>query len=193
MTDINEPVQNTPAAADAAAKTATDVAQSGQSADPALLDLAELLFFAYRDFTREPDKILDEYGFGRAHHRVLHFVNRRPGMRVADLLEILKITKQSLGRVLKQLVDEGFIAQEEGKLDRRERLLYPTEGGRQLAARLAEPQLERVARALEASEQHADARIETFLYQMISEADRPQVERLIRANMKKHRKQDNAQ
>ena len=193
MTDINEPVHSAPAATSVPEKGATDVARDGQSADPALLDLAELLFFAYRDFTREPDKILDEYGFGRAHHRVLHFVNRRPGMRVADLLEILKITKQSLGRVLKQLVDEGFIAQEEGKLDRRERLLYPTEGGRKLAARLAEPQLERVARALEASRQHADARIEAFLYQMISEADRPQVERLIKANMKKARKQEAAQ
>ena len=67
----------------------------------------ELLFFAYRDFTREPDAMLAEFGFGRAHHRVLHFVDRNPGLRVADLLDILKITKQSLARVLKQLVDDG--------------------------------------------------------------------------------------
>ena len=193
MTDINEPVHSARSATSAPQKGSTDAARGDQSADQALLDPAELLFFAYRDFTREPDKILDEYGFGRAHHRVLHFVNRRPGMRVADLLEILKITKQSLGRVLKQLVDEGFIAQQEGKLDRRERLLYPTEGGRELAARLAEPQLERVARALEASQEHADARIETFLYQMISEADRPQVERLIKTKANKLGKRGNAQ
>ena len=193
MTDINEQVQTADTAADAPAKAATDVARDLQSANPALLDLAELLFFAYRDFTREPDKILDEFGFGRAHHRVLHFVNRRPGMRVADLLEILKITKQSLGRVLKQLIDEGFVAQEEGKLDRRERLLYPTARGRELAARLAEPQLERVARALEASRRRGEAKIETFLYQMISEADRPQVERLLRTKLNTVRKQGNPQ
>ena len=70
-------------------------------------DLIELLFFAYRDFVGDPDGVLADLGFGRAHHRVLHFVNRNPGMKVAELLDILKITKQSLGRVLKQLIDEG--------------------------------------------------------------------------------------
>lgn len=193
MTDINEQVQGADAAARVTAKEAADDAQDRGYTDPALLDLVELLFFAYRDFTREPDKILDDFGFGRAHHRVLHFVNRRPGMRVADLLEILKITKQSLGRVLKQLIDDGFIAQQEGKSDRRERLLYPTASGRELADRLAEPQLERIARALEASRQRSDARIESFLYQMISETDRPQVERLLRTDVSKVRARDNRQ
>src|SRR5262249_42220475 len=88
-----------------------------------LIAHVELLFFAYRDFTGDPDAILAEYGFGRAPHRVLHFVNRNPGLRVANLLEILKITKQSLARVLKQLVGEGFITQKAGAEDRRERLL----------------------------------------------------------------------
>ena len=193
MTDINEQVQGADAAARVTAKEAADDAQDRGYTDPALLDLVELLFFAYRDFTREPDKILDDFGFGRAHHRVLHFVNRRPGMRVADLLEILKITKQSLGRVLKQLIDDGFIAQQEGKSDRRERLLYPTASGRELADRLAEPQLERIARALEASRQRGDTRIESFLYQMISETDRPQVERLLRTDVSKVRERDNRQ
>src|ERR1700679_366214 len=73
-------------------------------------DLIELLFFAYRDFVGDPDEVLAKLGFGRAHHRVLHFVNRNPGIKVADLLDILKITKQSLGRVLKQLIDEGYVA-----------------------------------------------------------------------------------
>jgi hypothetical protein len=75
-----------------------------------LFELIELMFFAYRDFTSDPNAILDQIGFGRAHHRVIHFVNRNPGLKVADLLDILKITKQSLGRVLKQLVDEGYIS-----------------------------------------------------------------------------------
>ena len=83
--------------------------------DPQLITFVELLFFAYRDFTREADAVLAEFGLGRAHHRVLHFVNRHPGLRVADLLDILKITKQSLARVLKQLVDEGWIVQKAGE------------------------------------------------------------------------------
>src|ERR1700719_4493923 len=77
-------------------------------------DLIELLFFAYRDFVGDPDEVLAKLGFGRAHHRVLHFVNRNPGIKVADLLDILKITKQSLGRVLRQLIDQGSVLQREG-------------------------------------------------------------------------------
>src|SRR5476651_2197259 len=77
-------------------------------------DVIELLFFAYRDFVGDPDDVLAKLGFGRAHHRVLHFVNRNPGMKVAELLEILNITKQSLGRVLKQLIDQGYVLQKEG-------------------------------------------------------------------------------
>src|SRR5512147_3123004 len=111
-------------------------------------DIIELLFFAYRDFVGDPDEVLLKFGFGRAHHRVLHFVNRNPGMKVADLLDILKITKQSLGRVLKQLVDMGFIEQKHGPVDRRQRLLYPTEAGRTLALRLMSPQARRLGAAL---------------------------------------------
>src|SRR6201986_3710083 len=81
-------------------------------------DLIELLFFAYRDFIGDPDDVLAKLGFGRAHHRVLHFVNRNPGIKVADLLGILKITKQSLGRVLKQMIDQGYVVQREGAHDR---------------------------------------------------------------------------
>ena len=74
----------------------------------------ELLFFAYRDFTAEPDAILARYDFGRAHHRVIHFVGRHPQMTVGELLGILRITKQSLSRVLGQLVRQGFIIQRPG-------------------------------------------------------------------------------
>ena len=92
--------------------------------------------------------MLAKFGFGRAHHRVLHFVNRHPGMKVADLLDVLKITKQSLGRVLKQLVDQGYVVQKEGENDRRQRLLYVTPKGEALAMKLAGLQTERIARAL---------------------------------------------
>jgi DNA-binding MarR family transcriptional regulator len=107
----------------------------------------ELLFFAYRDFTAEPDAILTRYGFGRAHHRVVHFVGRRPQMTVGDLLTILKITKQSLNRVLGQLVRQGFIVQHRGVQDRRQRLLELTEKGRDLERQLSAPQRARVAGA----------------------------------------------
>ena len=110
-------------------------------------DLIELLFFAYRDFVSDPDQLLDKLGFGRAHHRVLHFVNRNPGMKVAELLDVLKITKQSLGRVLKQLIDEGYVVQKEGA-DRRQRLLYVSPAGEALALKLAGLQTVRIGRAL---------------------------------------------
>src|ERR1700755_1113674 len=100
-------------------------------------DIIELLFFAYRDFVGDADNELEAFGFGRAHHRVLHFVFRYPGLKVADLLDVLRITKQSLGRVLKQLLDEGYIVQKTGNNDRRQRLLYATPKGEALVGKLA--------------------------------------------------------
>jgi DNA-binding MarR family transcriptional regulator len=107
----------------------------------------ELLFFGYRDFTAEPDAILARYGFGRAHHRVIHFVGRHPQMTVSELLAILRITKQSLSRVLGQLVRQEFILQQRGSHDRRQRLLELTPKGRDLERQLSEPQRARVANA----------------------------------------------
>jgi len=107
----------------------------------------ELLFFAYRDFTAEPDAILAQYGFGRAHHRVIHFVGRHPQMTVSELLGILRITKQSLSRVLGQLVKQEFVLQRPGAHDRRQRLLELTPKGSELERQLSEPQRARVANA----------------------------------------------
>ena len=140
-----------------------------------LLEFAELLFFAYRDFTRDPDAILKDFGFGRAHHRVLHFVNHHSGLRVADLLDILTITKQSLSRVLKQLIDQGYIVQQAGSADRRERLLFPTERGRALAERLAAPQLVRLSEALKAAGPGSEAVLRRFLESMVNAEERPKV------------------
>jgi len=109
----------------------------------------ERLFFAYRDFVSDPDAILSKFGYGRAHHRVVYFVSRRPGMTVADLLAILQITKQSLARVLKELIDSGYIRQMAGPADRRQRRLYPTLAGRELALALSEPQSQRIANAMQ--------------------------------------------
>ena len=142
-------------------------------------DLIELLFFAYRDFVRDPDEVLGKLGFGRAHHRVLHFVNRNPGMKVADLLDILKITKQSLGRVLKQLVDQGYVAQREGASDRRQRLLYVTPKGQALAMKLAGLQTERIIRALADLGPHAHEAAGRFLAAMIDADSRDGILRFI--------------
>jgi len=145
--------------------------------EASLVALVELLFFAYRDFTSHPDEILAEFAFGRAHHRVLHFVAHYPGLRVADLLDILKITKQSLARVLRQLVAGGFIEQRLGEADRRERRLYTTDAGRALARRLLEPQIDRVCDALTNSGDPAVVR--AFLAAMIEPAERARVEALL--------------
>ncbi len=107
----------------------------------------ELLFYAYRDFTAEPDAILAKYGFGRAHHRVIYFVGRYPGITVSELLAILRITKQSLSRVLGQLVRDSFISQRRGTRDGRQRLLYLTEAGVTLERQLIASQRARIARA----------------------------------------------
>jgi DNA-binding MarR family transcriptional regulator len=109
--------------------------------------LVELLFFAYRDFVSDPDHILEGLDFGRAHHRVLHFIGRGPGMTVARLLEILQITKQSLARVLKELIDKGYVFQKEGAEDRRQRLLHLTAQGETLRQQLIAPQIARFQRA----------------------------------------------
>lgn len=127
--------------------------QAKTSADPLFLRDEELrqgiemLFYTYRDFIAEPDAILRQYGFGRAHHRVIYFVGRYPDMTVSALLDILQITKQSLSRVLGQLVREGYISQDKGPQDRRQRLLSLTEKGREMEGALTADQRARFARA----------------------------------------------
>ena len=134
-------------------------------------DIIELLFFAYRDFVGDADHELEAFGFGRAHHRVLHFVYRYPGLKVADLLDVLRITKQSLGRVLKQLLDEGYIVQKAGNNDRRQRLLFATAKGEALVAKLAGLQTDRLNRALrDIAPSGADA-VRQFLAAMIDRDD----------------------
>jgi DNA-binding MarR family transcriptional regulator len=134
-------------------------------------DIIELLFFAYRDFVGDADHELEVFGFGRAHHRVMHFVHRYPGLKVADLLDVLRITKQSLGRVLKQLLDEGYIVQKTGNNDRRQRLLFATAKGEALVAKLAGLQTDRITRALrDISPTGADT-VRQFLRAMIDHDD----------------------
>jgi DNA-binding MarR family transcriptional regulator len=142
-------------------------------------DLIELLFFAYRDFVGDADEVLAKLGFGRAHHRVLHFVNRNPGMKVAELLDVLRITKQSLGRVLKQLIDEGYVAQREGANDRRQRLLYVTPAGEDLAMQLAGLQTARISGVLAELGVGGREAARRFLAGMIDAEHRERVLRMI--------------
>ncbi len=148
--------------------------------EDSVVDLIELLFFAYRDFISDPDAILATSSFGRAHHRVLHFVDRNPGLTVADLLDILKITKQSLARVLKELIDSGLIEQRTGREDRRQRLLFATAAGQALSASLSRPQEARIKSALARLQPGARATVTGFLHGMINQAEREKALRLVR-------------
>jgi DNA-binding MarR family transcriptional regulator len=151
--------------------------QSGP--EPLRWDIIELLFFAYRDFVGDPDHVLDQFGFGRAHHRVVHFVHRYPGLKVADLLDVLRITKQSLGRVLKQLLDEGYIVQKSGEIDRRQRLLFATAKGEALVAQMAGLQTTRIEHALKDFTPNEVTAIKRFLGGMIDRDDPDKVLQII--------------
>ena len=164
-------------------QTAEQGVPPSAEARPALRwDIIELLFFAYRDFVGDADQVLEDFGFGRAHHRVMHFVHRYPGLKVADLLGVLRITKQSLGRVLKQLLDEGYIVQRAGAKDRRERLLFATAKGEALVARLAGLQTDRINNAIgRIGPQGADT-VRLFLRAMIDRDDPDKVLEVILAS-----------
>ncbi len=132
----------------------------------------ELLYFAYREFTSEPDTVLAEYGFGRAHHRVIYFVGRHPRITVSRLLSILKVSKQSLSRVLGQLVREGFIIQRKGDTDRRQRLLELTPRGVELERRLLQIQFARISKAYREAGAEAVQGYRRVLLGMIAEEER---------------------
>ena len=182
MADIN--IQRVPSDPDS---------KGADGASPALRtgelrwDIIELLFFAYRDFVGDADHELEAFGFGRAHHRVMHFVHRYPGLKVADLLDVLRITKQSLGRVLKQLLDEGYIVQKAGNNDRRQRLLFATAKGEALVARLAGLQTDRLNRALRDIPPAGAEAIRQFLRAMIDRDDPDKVLETIFGSGKKPR------
>jgi DNA-binding MarR family transcriptional regulator len=147
--------------------------------DAELRQAIELMFFAYREFTADPDAILKAHQFGRAHHRALHFIARHPGMSVAELLGILKITKQSLARVLGELVREGFVMQEKGTTDRRRRHLHLTPKGMELWRRLFGTQCQRVLRAFQESGGDAVAGWRKVQMAMIEPTSRAEIAALI--------------
>jgi len=139
----------------------------------------ELLFFAYRDFTGDPDAVLSERGYGRAHHRAIHFIKRRPDITIAGLLEILGVTKQSLNRVLRQLVDDGLVVSTTGTADRRQRHLRLSPAGEELERQLSAPQRARLRRAYSEAGPEAVAGFRRVLESMINEAGREAVLSLV--------------
>lgn len=147
---------------------------------PQLVNITKF-FFAYRGFTADADRILNEIGFGRAHHRVLFFVCRKPGMNVAELLQILSITKQSLARVLRQMVVKKYVVQKTGQTDRRQRLLYPTSAGSKLMLALSQLQTSRLSNAIKQSGVSDVDQISRFLDAMIDPDERELMERLVPA------------
>ncbi|PCJ44087.1 MAG: MarR family transcriptional regulator [Alphaproteobacteria bacterium] len=135
----------------------------------------ELLYFGYRDFISWPDDVLQTYGFGRAHHRILHFVGRNPGLKVAELLDLLNITKQSLSRVLSTLVEKGHVRQDIGSIDRRQRLLHLTEQGQNLLDKITEHQKEHMLKAFKKA---GDQSVEGFwkvLSALIADENRTEI------------------
>jgi DNA-binding MarR family transcriptional regulator len=155
-----------------------DINLHSANGDPLPLDVMGLFFFAYRDFVGDADQMLDKQGFGRAHHRVLYFVNLKPGMPVADLLDVLKITKQSLARVLRQLIDNGYIEQKTGSSDRRQRMLHATEKGRKFFETLSETQASRIDAAIDSLPPDARTIIRRFFVAMVEPGDRATLDRL---------------
>ena len=137
--------------------------------DEQLLQGIELMFFAYRGFTSDPDRILEDYGYGRAHHRAIHFINRRAGLTVNDLISILGVTKQSLNRVLRQLVNDGLVDSRVGTQDKRQRNLYLTEAGKALESKLSVAQQARVRQAYAAAGPEAVQGFRAVLENMIDE------------------------
>ena len=144
--------------------------------------LVELLFFAYRDFVADPDHVLEGLGFGRAHHRILHFVGRDPGMTVASLLDILQITKQSLARVLKELIDKGYVFQKEGEQDRRQRLLHLTASGEMLRQKLMAPQIARFKRAALEIKSEKKTELRSLLLHLINPENQVAAEKWIESS-----------
>ena len=156
----------------------TDINPVPRGTDALPLDVMGLFYFAYRDFVGDADMLLERQGFGRAHHRVLYFVNLKPGMPVADLLGILKITKQSLARVLRQLIDNGYVEQKTGDADRRQRLLYATEKGRKFFQVLSGTQTERIEAAIADLPPEGKRMVLKFFVGMVEPGDRSLLDRL---------------
>ncbi len=139
----------------------------------------EMMFFAYRGFTAYPDRILTEHSYGRAHHRAIHFIGRKPGLTVSELLDILGVTKQSLNRVLRELVNNGQVESRIGKRDRRQRNLHLTAEGNTLERALSDAQRQKMRKAYSAAGPEAVQGFRTVLNAMFEPEAAAQIKRLL--------------
>ncbi len=165
-------------------KNTLEITDRGQVSLNQFKDAIELMFFAYRDFISDPDIILQQHHFGRAHHRVLHFVGCNPGLNIAELLTILQVTKQSLARVLRELIDGGYIQQQIGEHDRRKRLVRLTAKGHMLHNELIKPQIERFAMAAMSVDAAQFEAWKNVMKEIISPQNREEVDKLIASALK---------
>jgi len=163
-------------------RSTLDARAASETESAPMYDLIELFYFAYRDFVGDADRLLEAYGFGRAHHRVVHFVHRNPGLTIAALLDILRITKQSLNRVLKELIAQDFIEARAGASDRRHRQLYVTAEGDKLARDLARLQTRRFSAAMSRLGPDGRRNAIDFLVAMIDPSERERVIELLGPN-----------
>ena len=139
----------------------------------------EMMFFAYRGFTAYPDRILAEHGYGRAHHRAIHFIGRKPGLTVSELLDILGVTKQSLNRVLRELVNNGLVESRIGQRDRRQRNLHLTADGNALEKALSDAQRKKMRKAYSAAGPEAVQGFRTVLNAMFEPDAALQIKKLL--------------
>ena len=139
----------------------------------------EMMFFAYRGFTAYPDRILSDHGYGRAHHRAIHFIGRKPGLTVSELLDILGVTKQSLNRVLRELVTNGLVDSRVGKQDRRQRNLHLTTEGKSLEKELSNAQRQKMRKAYSAAGPEAVQGFRTVLNAMFEPEAAAQIKQLL--------------
>ncbi|MCV6823131.1 MULTISPECIES: MarR family winged helix-turn-helix transcriptional regulator [Halocynthiibacter] len=147
--------------------------------DEQLRKAIEAMFFAYRGFTSDPDRILENYAYGRAHHRAIHFIHRSPGTTVNNLLHILGVTKQSLNRVLRTLIADGLVESRVGERDKRERHLFLTDEGEKLEAELSEAQRTRMRAAFRAAGPDSVAGFKQVLEAMMDPEQRRQYKSLM--------------
>ena len=145
--------------------------------DKEIKKIIELIFFSYRDFISGPDKVLEKLTFGRAHHRTIYFVGKKENITIKDLLEILKITKQSLSRVLNQLVKEGFIILSTGK-DKRTKILQLTKKGHDLENKLSKIQINKIKSTIKQLKESEINGFKKILFEMITADDKEIFERL---------------
>ena len=137
--------------------------------DDQIKDFIEQIFYAYRETYADPKKILKKYSFGTAHHRAIHLIEKYEGLTVSDLLRKLKITKQSLNRVLKDLINNETIILKKGKIDSRQRKIFLNVKGKKLFEEIFLEQKKRIYNAFKNSDSDSVIKFKNVLKKIVNE------------------------